>query len=143
MNETQKPPMWFWIVVGLALLWNALGVMAFFAQITTPPEVIAALPDAQRALYEAMPMWAYAAFAVAVFGGVLGCVVLAMRKSWAMWLFQVSLAGIILQNVNAFFLQDSYAVFGPGGTFMVVLVGVVAVALVWLTAHAKNKNWLS
>ena len=143
MTQTQKPPTWFWIIVGIALLWNLMGLMAFFAQILTPPEEIAALPDAQRALYEAMPVWAIIAFAVAVFCGTLGCVALAMRKNWAMWMFKLSLAGVILQNINAFFLQDSYAVFGPGGSMMVVLVAVVAIALIWLTWHAKNNNWLS
>lgn len=143
MSETQKVPTWYWVVTGLALLWNLMGVMAFFAQVLTPPEVIAAMPEAERMLIEAMPGWALLAFAVAVFCGVLGCVALAMRKNWAVMLFQLSLAGVIIQNVNAFFIQDSFAVFGPGGTIMAALVAIIAIALWQFALSTRNKGWIT
>ena len=143
MSNIQKPPTWFWIVVIVALLWNLMGLMAFFAQILTPPEAIAALREAERALYENMPFWAYAAFALAVFCGTFGCVALAMRKGWAVLLFKLSLIGVIVQNVNAFFVQDSFAVFGPGGTIMVAMVIVGAIALVWFSLRARNNGWIN
>ncbi len=143
MDEAQKPPTWYWIVVTVALLWNLMGVMAFFAQILTDPEIIAVLPDAERALYENMPIWAYVAFAVAVFCGAFGCVALTMRKGWAVLMFKLSLIGVIVQNVNSFFVQDSFAVFGPGGTVMVALVIVGAIALLWFSLRARNNSWIS
>lgn len=138
MDETQKPPTWFWIIVGVALLWNMLGVMIFFAQILTEPEIIAALPEAERTLYQNIPIWAYIAFAVAVFCGIFGCVALAMRKGWAVLMFKLSLIGVIVQNVNALFVQDSFAVFDLGSTIMVTLVVVGAIALLWFSIRARN-----
>ena len=147
MNDTQSTnssvPIWFWVVSIVALLWNLLGVMAFFGQVMMPPEMLEAMPQAQRSLFENMPAWAYAGFAAGVFGGALGCIALLIRQKWARILFIISLAGVIIQNINAFFVQDSYSVFGPGGTVMVLLVIVVAIVLIWFSGYARDKGWLN
>ncbi|VAW11040.1 hypothetical protein MNBD_BACTEROID03-2112 [hydrothermal vent metagenome] len=98
-NTTRvKPPIWFWIVSVLALLWNLLGVMAYLAQVNMTDETLAALPEAERALYENQPIWATMAFAIAVWGGALGSLALLLRKRWARAVLLISLIGIIVQN---------------------------------------------
>ena len=51
-------PGWFKVVAVLALLWNVLGRVAFFADLRLSPAEVAQLPDAQQALYAARPAWA-------------------------------------------------------------------------------------
>ena len=63
---TGEIPRWFSVVAWVALVWNLLGVMAFAAQMMMTPEMLAALPEAERNLYENVPMWATIAFACAV-----------------------------------------------------------------------------
>jgi Na+/proline symporter len=60
----------FWAVGIVALIWNVLGVINFFAQMN--PDVLAAYRESERAIVEGRPAWATAAFAIAVFGGALG-----------------------------------------------------------------------
>ena len=64
MNEevTAAPPKMFYWVSGAALVWNLLGVMAYVGQVTMSPDVLQAMPEEQRALYENMPAWVTAAF---------------------------------------------------------------------------------
>lgn len=143
MSETTKPPKWFWAIVTVALLWNIMGLMVFFTPYLISPELLAAMPEAQRTLMQSIPVWATIAFAVAVFCGVSACIALAMRKAWAVLLFKLSLAGVIIQNFSAFFVQDSYAVFGPGGTIMPILVIGIAIALLWFSLRARNNNWIA
>ena len=83
MSETSnnKAPTWFMVVAGILLVWNLLGVMAYLMQVTMSPEIVAALPDAQRQLYENTPKWATAAFAIAVNGGALGCLLLLLKRN--------------------------------------------------------------
>ena len=77
-----KPPVWFWIVSIVALIWNGLGVMAYLARAYATDEMIAALPPEQQAEFLAEhPAWYTAAFAIAVFAGVLGCLALLLRKN--------------------------------------------------------------
>ncbi len=73
-NVTTKPPAWFWIVSVVALLWNLMGAMAYLAQAFITDEGKAMLPSDQQELLESTPAWATAAFAIAVWAGVLGCI---------------------------------------------------------------------
>ncbi len=145
MSEVSKnnAPKWFMIVSGVLLVWNLLGVMAYVMQVMMSPETIAALPDDQRQLYETTPAWATAAFAVAVNFGALGCVLLLLRRSLAGLFLQLSLAGVLVQMFHAFFMSNSFEVFGPGGMVMPVLVIIISIYLVMLAAKAKTNRWTS
>ncbi|TQV88503.1 hypothetical protein [Aliikangiella coralliicola] len=145
MSEQQniKLPTWFWVVSGLALVWNLLGVMAFVGQMMMTPEMMAELPQAEQELYAATPAWANIAFGFAVWGGALGAVALLMKKSWATPLFIISLTAVLVQMYYAFFISKSFEVFGPGRMIMPVMVIVIAIALVWLSNKAKSDGWIS
>ena len=145
MSETSKnnAPKWFTVVAAVLLVWNLLGVMAYVMQVTMSPEVIAALPDAQRQLYENTPNWATAAFAVAVNCGALGSLLLVLKRNLAGLFLQLSLAGALVQMFHSFFMSKSLEVFGPGGMVMPVLVIVIAIYLVMLAAKAKTLRWTS
>ena len=138
-----EAPKWFMIVAVVLFIWNLLGVMAYLAQVTMSPEALAALPEAQRQIMESTPAWATAAFAIAVNGGVLGCLLLVLKKNLAGYLLQLSLAGVLVQMFHSFFMSNSFEVFGPGGLIMPVIVLVIAVFLVWLAATAKTNRWTS
>ena len=143
MSETakNKAPVWFMVVAGILFVWNLLGVMAYIMQVTMSPDAVAALPDAQRQLYENTPEWATAAFAIAVNGGVLGCLLLLLKRNLAGLFLQLSLAGVLVQMFHSFFMSKSFEVFGPGGTVMPIMVIVIAIYLVTLAAKAKNHHW--
>jgi uncharacterized protein with PQ loop repeat len=139
----SKPTRWFWILGIAALIWNLFGVMAYIMQVTLSDEALAQLPADQRMLYETIPAWATAAFATAVFAGVLGCIALLLRKTWATPLFVLSLVGVLVQMFHAFFLTDSMAVNGPGSAAMPLLVIIIAAGLVWYSRLATARGWLN
>ncbi|MFT5500484.1 MAG: hypothetical protein ACI88G_000614 [Woeseiaceae bacterium] len=138
-----NPPRSFYLIGGFALLWNLLGVMAYVGQVTMTEEVLNALPEAQRLLYETVPSWATAAFAIAVNGGALGCLLLLLRKALATPVLIASLAGVIVQMFHSFFMSNSMEVYGPGGMIMPIGVVVVSVYLVWYSMDVKKKGWVS
>ena len=114
MNEQTNsgpPKMFFW-VSGAALVWNLLGVMAYVGQVTMSPEVLNAIPEEQRALYENIPSWVTSAFAIAVNGGAIGCLLLILRKSLALPVLIVSLAAVLVQMFHNFFLSNAVEVMG-------------------------------
>ncbi len=130
----------FWIVSGIFLVWNLLGVMAFVMQVTMSEEALAALPEAQRDLYTGVPVWATAAYALAVFGGTLGCVLLLARKAWAVPVFIASLAGILVQMFHAFFLTPALEVMGPGSLGMPIVITAGGIFLIWYASRAKARG---
>jgi peptidoglycan/LPS O-acetylase OafA/YrhL len=117
--------------------------MAYIMQVTMSPEALAALPEAQRQLYETTPAWATAAFAIAVNGGALGCVLLLLKRNLAGIFLQLSLAGVLVQMAHAFFMSKSFEVYGPGGMVMPIMVIIIAVFLVVLANKAKANHWTS
>jgi hypothetical protein len=143
MSETvkNKAPAWFTVVSVVLLVWNLLGVMAYLQQVTMSAEALAALPDAQRRVLESTPAWATAAFAVAVNCGMLGCLLLLLRRNLAGLFLQLSLAGVLVQMYHAFFIAHAIEVFGPGGMVMPVMVLIIAVFLVVLAARARVNRW--
>ena len=144
MIQDNNPPVpaWFRVVGVLALIWNLMGVSAYLMQVNMTEEDMAALPEAQRLLYETTPAWATGAFAMAVFAGALGCLLLTFRKKLAAPILVVSLLAVLVQMFHAYFISKAWEVFGPGGTVMPVMVIAIAFFLVWLSERGKKYQWL-
>ena len=143
MTDSNKPTTLFWIIGIAALVWNGLGVMSYIGQAYMTDEVRAALPEAERALYENVPTWVTAAFAIAVFGGLLGSAFLLMRKKLARPMFLISLIAIVVQMSYNLFMSRAAEVYGPGSVIMPIMVIVIGVFLLMYSKKTIAKGWLS
>ncbi|MCO7222946.1 hypothetical protein [Pleionea sp. CnH1-48] len=143
MNSSTKPAVWFWIISVIALLWNLAGVAAFVVQMSMTPEQMAALPEAHQELYRVMPAWVTIAFAVAVFGGAIGSLLLLLKKSLAKMILIASLAGVLAQMTYNFFLSNTFEVMGKQAMTMPIVVIIIALALVGFSHMSTNKGWLN
>lgn len=141
--NTSAPGKSFYIIGTIALLWNLAGVASYIMQVTMSPEAIAALPQAQQDLMAQTPAWATGAYAVAVHGGLIGSILLLMKRYWALWAFGASLLGVVVQMGHAFLMTDALTSLGPSVAILPSLIFVICIALVWYTIHAKSKTWLS
>ena len=132
----------FWIIGAVALIWNVMGVINFFGQMNA--DALAAMPKAQRAIIEGRPAWATGGFAIAVFGGALGSLLLLLRKSAAYYLFIAALLGVIVQMTPYLGMAGSTIDFGPFEISMFILMPlVVAAFLIWYSKQAESKGWIS
>jgi len=138
-----RPATSFWIIGGAALVWNLIGLVFYYSHVTMSPEALAGFSEAQQEFFNTTPTWATSAYAIAVNAGVLGSLFLLLRKAWAVPLFILSLAGIIVQNLDAFVLRGAMEVWGSEGIYLPAIVVVVSVALVWYSRQAKDRGWLS
>lgn len=141
-NQKTAVPMWFWAVAAFALLWNLMGVSSFLMQVSMTDESLRALPLAEQELYNSYPLWTYIAFAIAVFGGMIGSVGLLMKKKWAKPAFIISLLAIIPQMIQNLSFTNAREVYGPGTEVMPILIIVFGLFLVWFSTLAINKGWL-
>jgi hypothetical protein len=141
-ESVGNPPRSFWLISIVALLWNLLGVMAYLMQVTISEEALAAMPEAERMLYENIPAWAMAAFAIAVFAGALGSLLLLLRKGVAVPVFVLSLAAIVVQMFHNLFIADTVEVMGTPAVAFPLIVIVIAVFLAWYSQTARRKGWL-
>ncbi|GHG01202.1 hypothetical protein [Thalassotalea marina] len=143
MENNSQAPRWFSVCAVLALVWNLLGLLAFISHLMLTPEIIAQFPPEQQPLYQNIPVWVTAAFALAVIGGCLGCVLLIMRNSLAKIVLILSLLGVIVQNIYSFFIIDTIAVAGPSSAVMPILVIIIAMALILMANKGQQNHWLN
>lgn len=87
----QTPPFIFWAIAVVGLLWNLIGCWNYIVQ--SDPEAVARMPEIYRLIVENRPGWATAGFAVSVFGGAVGAILLLLRRKVAVGVFALSLLG--------------------------------------------------
>ena len=126
----------FWVIGVVTLIWNVMGGINFFMQMN--PDALADYPEAARTLVEGRPTWSTGAFAIAVFGGALGCLLLLLKKSAAYYVFIASLLGVIVTNIHTFSITSSTEIWV--GSLMSL---VVAVFLIWYSKRIERKGWIS
>lgn len=139
---TSTAPSWIKSIAWAALVWNLLGVIAFIMQMLMTPDMISKLPVEQQAAYSNTPIWSTIAFATAVFGGVLGCILLLLKKALAQTLFTLSLTGIFIQQFYNFIVINSIELLGASAVFMPIFVVVIAIILLLLSHKGKQQGWL-
>ena len=127
----------FWAIGAVALIWNVMGVINYFVQMN--PDVLAAYRESERAIIEGRPAWATGAFAIAVFGGALGCLLLLLRKSAAYYVFIASLLGVIVQMIPYLGMANVQVEVWMGS----LLSLVVAAFLIWYSKQAESRGWIS
>jgi predicted RND superfamily exporter protein len=140
MNDRSETtvPGWFWAGAGLALVWEIIGCATYWMQVTADP---ATLPLDQRAMLEAAPQWMTIAYALAVWVGLIGAVLLLMRRQMAVPLLLISLVAVIVQ-FSALFLVPELRDRTPSDALLMPIVIVVACYAIWHFARMAGRRGL-
>lgn len=128
----QKPPFMFWAIAVVGLLWNLIGCWNYIVQ--SNPEAVAQMPDIYRLIVENRPAWATAGFAVSVFAGAVGAILMLLRRKIATGLFALSLLG----SLATFYF--TFRVLGIEPATLSALL--MSVALLIFSNLAVRKGWL-
>jgi len=141
MSETTRTavPFWYWIIAVIALLWNLIGLFDFYSSVTMNLEYLQASGESVVEFVKHMPMWAKAAWGIAVIASVLGSICLLLRKAWAFKLFVLALIGQILALIYQFTAEQKIEV--EGATLATVIIFVIALFLIWFAHLANKKGW--
>ena len=130
---TVKTPWHLWVVGALALLWNGYGGYDYVMTQTNNAAYLAQFTAEQRAYFDSYPMWMEAVWAVGVWGGVLGAVLLLLRMKWA---FHAFLASLIAFAISVVYGQMSDGAALMGTTGMVFSAAIFLIGL-GLTVYAR------
>lgn len=97
-GETRRPAH-LWVVGVLAAIWNGFGALDYTMTQTRNPAWMTQMNEAQRAWIETAPAWMDASWALGVWGGLIGSLLLLARSRHAVTAFIVSLAGLAVNTV--------------------------------------------
>ena len=134
-----QPPASYYIIAGVFLVWNIIGLLFYYQQMTLTPEAIASMGPEIAAFMEATPVWANAGYAIAVNAGVVASILLLLRKSWALYLYVLSFLGVLVQDLDAFVLRDVAGVFGNFAYYLPSIVIIICIAEIWYTRSVANR----
>jgi len=126
-----RTPWHLWAVGILGLLWNALGAFDYLMTETRNAGYMGQFSPEQLDFFYGLPAWAVAFWAIAVWGGLLGAILLLMRKRLAVPVLLISLVSMVVTAIRNYVFASGMEVTGGSGLAFTVVIFVVAVAL-WL-----------
>lgn len=135
MATSARAPVHLWIVGILALLWNAFGAFDYVMSQTQNAAYLAQFSDADRLYFNSFPAWAVAAWALGVWGGLVGSLLLLARSRHAEFAFGLSLLGLLVATIYQHVLSAMPADLKTGPMVaMNVAIWAVAIGL-FVYAH--------
>ncbi len=132
MNNTLggvKTPWHLWVIGIVSLLWNSTGVMSYTMTHMGMLESMD-MPADQIAYYSSFPSWATAVWALGVWGCFFGSLALLLRSRYGVWLFGISMLGLIGTTIFQWGLSDMPEVLSSSGhKLFAAVIWVITLAL--------------
>ena len=136
---TPGRPWHLWLVGIIGGLWSAMGLLSFMLTQMNVEAVMSRFPPEQRAYFESFPLWADGFWAIGVFGGVIGCLLLLLKNRLAFPVLLASLIGAAVSNLGGLFLLGGMEVMdGPSAGFSAI--PIIIGAFLAYYAHAMSKK---
>lgn len=142
MDERFDPrPMsgWFYIGAIASMLVMGLGCVALVMHVTADPR---ALPLDQRALLEVEPQWVLAASSFGFVAGLIGSILLLLRRRQAERVLLVSLLGIVVWFVGIFATPGFRDLLSTEQIAILVITLGLAWTIYWFARHSGQRGWL-
>ena len=132
MAETVKTPWHIWVVGVVAILWNGFGCLDFTLTYAQGDAYLASMgmTEAQMAYFDAMPWWTHVAWAVGVWGGAIGGLLVLLRRRLALPVFIASFVGWLAGIIYAGLLSNGFEAMGAHWPMQIV-IGAACVFFVW------------
>jgi hypothetical protein len=140
---SARAPAHLWIVGILATLWNAFGCFDYFMTTTRNETYLAQFTAEQLAYYESLPAWLTGAWAIGVWGGLAGALLLLIRSRYSVWAFALSFIGAVVAmgyQQLATTMPESMTS-GMMGIMPWVII-IIAAFLLWYSWDAEKKGVL-
>ncbi|WP_395391126.1 hypothetical protein WBP07_11185 [Novosphingobium sp. BL-8A] len=98
-STRARTPWHLWVIGIVAMLWNGFGCLDFWMTVTRDMDWLAALPPDAIDWLDVTPVWGLTSWALGVWGGLAGSLLLLLRSRWATALFALSLVGLAINQV--------------------------------------------
>jgi len=134
-NNPVKAPWHLWAIGIVGTLWSAMGAMDYVMSKLRVESYMAAFTPEQLEFFYGFPIWVNAAWAIAVWGGVIGCLLLLLRKSVAVSVLLVSFIAMVITAIHNYGLSNGMEVVGD--TFSLVFTAAIFLVGLGLFLYAK------
>jgi hypothetical protein len=143
MDERFTPrPVATWFMAGAvaSLLFMGLGCISYLMHVLANPDT---LPLDQRMAYEAEPAWVTGAYAIAVWVGLAGTILLIMKRKIAEWALLVSLAAVLIWFAGLLLVGPLRDSMSANDLLVAIIVAAVTWTIYWFARHSRQRGWLT
>lgn len=133
--DVTKTPKHLWFVAIVSLLWNLMGALDYVLSQTKNEEYLSAFTAEQLSYFLSFPTWVIASWAIAIWGGVLGSIMLLFKTKLAVPAFLASFIGMLVTTIHNYGLSNGFEVLGD--TFSLVFTAIIFLTTIALYLYAK------
>ena len=130
---------WFIIAAVASLLFMGLGCISYLMHVFANP---ATMPLDQSAAYDAEPAWVTGAYAVAVWAGLLGAILLIVRRRAAAWLLLLSLIAVLIWLAGLILVTQLRESMSANDLLVALVVAALTWTVYWFARHSRQRGWL-
>jgi len=130
MTPPPKTPVHLYIVGVGSLLWNATGAFDYLMTHTENEEYMANFSAEQLEFFYNLPSWVVAFWALAVWGGVLGALLLILKRKLAAPVLLLSFLSMMATTVHNLGFADAADILGAAGLAFSAMIWLWALGLV-------------
>lgn len=148
-NIHARTPWHLWVVGVVSLLWNAFGAYDYTmtqaanrAYMAATMEPMGVSVDVALAHFAAYPAWMDAAWALGVWGSLLGSILLLLRRRLAVIAFFVSLFGLFVSTLYGIGNPIEGMEQNAANWLMMAVIWVVLVGLIIYSRAMVKRNHL-
>ena len=137
-SAAARAPWHLWVVGILALLWNAMGAFDYLMTQTENEAYMGQFTPEQLEFFYGFPSWVVAFWAIAVWGGVLGAILLLLRRKLAVGVLLASFLAMVVTSFHNYVLSNGVEVMGGPGPLVFSAAIFVVALLLYLYARAMK-----
>ncbi len=143
MNASAgKAPWHLWVIGVLSTLWNAVGAFDYTATQLRLEFYMSQFTAEQLEYFYGFPAWFDGVWAIAVWTSLLGSLALLLRKSWAVWLFGISIVGLSVSTYYNFHMSNGMEIMGQEGAIFTGVIWVIMICLFFYARAMKARGVL-
>lgn len=142
MIDTSSPrpvARWYLVAALASAVFMAIGCAAYLSHVMSDP---ASLPLDQQAALAAEPAWVTAAYAVAVWAGLAGAVLLVPRRKLAEPLLLASMIAVAVWFVGLLAVPGLRRSMSTNDVAFAAIIVLVTWTIYGFARHSRQRGWL-
>jgi len=130
---------WFYIGAIASMLIMGLGCVALVMHVTADPRT---LPLDQRTLFQAEPQWVLTASSFGFVAGLLGSILLLLKRRQAERVLLASFAGLLVWLAGIFTTPQFRDLLSTDQIAVLVVTVALSWTIYWFARHSRQRGWL-
>jgi hypothetical protein len=130
---------WYMAAAIAALLFMLFAV---WGEVMTELADPASLPIDERVMIEARPLWMIGAYAIATWAGLIGAILLVLKRKLAQPMLLVSLIAAVVTFLPYVVVPAIRDTISTNDIAVAVVVLAITWTIFWFARHSRQRGWL-